>query len=70
LPGVTSVEHEGTQVVVAGKGNFVQAVSTTLAQRGVIAQGLRVDQASLEDAYLDLTAQKLPIADGPPGEDT
>jgi ABC-2 type transport system ATP-binding protein len=55
LSEVVTVHRDGSQVVITGTGNVVQAVSSLLAQRGVIAEDLRVDQTSLEDAYLDLT---------------
>jgi ABC-2 type transport system ATP-binding protein len=55
LPEVISVTHDGPQTVVRGTGNVVHAVTALLAQRHVIANDLRIDQASLEDAYLALT---------------
>jgi ABC-2 type transport system ATP-binding protein len=55
LPEVVAVDHSGSQVVVTGTGNVVQAVTALLAQRGVIAEDLRIEQRSLEDAYLALT---------------
>jgi ABC-2 type transport system ATP-binding protein len=59
LPDVVSVEHDGPQTVVTGTGNVVHAVTSLLAQRHVIAQDLRIEQASLEDAYLALTNDEL-----------
>jgi ABC-2 type transport system ATP-binding protein len=55
LPEVSSIAHDGPQMVVTGTGNVVHAVTALLAQRHVIANDLRIDQASLEDAYLALT---------------
>ena len=55
LPEVTSVSHEGQQIVVTGTGNVVHAVTSLLAQRRVIAEDLRIEQNTLEDAYLALT---------------
>ena len=55
LSEVVAVHRNGSQIVVTGTGNVVQAVSAILAQRDVIAEDLRVDQTSLEDAYLELT---------------
>lgn len=57
LPEVATVQREGTQVVITGTATVVQTVSSLLAQRGVIAENLQVKQTSLEDAYLELTAQ-------------
>jgi len=55
LPEVTSVRHRGPQIVITGDGNVVQAVTSLLARRRVIAEDLRIEQNSLEDAYLELT---------------
>ncbi|HSF86224.1 MAG TPA: ABC transporter ATP-binding protein [Acidimicrobiia bacterium] len=55
LPEVASVAHHGQQLEVAGTGNVVHAVTALLAQRRVIAEDLRIEQHTLEDAYLALT---------------
>ncbi len=55
LAEVTTVTRRGNQLVVNGTGNVVHAVTALLAQRGVIAEELRIEQSSLEDAYLALT---------------
>jgi len=55
LPEVIAVSHEGSQTIVTGTGNVVHAVTSLLAQRRIIAEELRVEQNSLEDAYLALT---------------
>jgi ABC-2 type transport system ATP-binding protein len=55
LPEVVAVEESGQHVVVTGTGNVVHAVTALLAQRNVIAGDLRIEQMSLEDAYLALT---------------
>ncbi len=57
LPEVVAVEHNGPQVVITGTGNVIQAVTALLTQRQVIAEELRIEQATLEDAYLALTGQ-------------
>jgi ABC-2 type transport system ATP-binding protein len=57
LPDVVAVERTGSQIVVTGTGNVVQAVTALLAHRGVTADGLRIEQRNLEDAYLALTDQ-------------
>ena len=57
LPEVTGVERGGPVVVVTGTGNVIHAVTSVLAQHQVVANDLRVEQASLDDAYLALTAQ-------------
>ena len=55
LADVTTVERHGPQVVVTGTEDVVTAVITALARSGVTARQLRVEQPSLEDAYLSLT---------------
>jgi ABC-2 type transport system ATP-binding protein len=59
LPEVRSMERRGAQIVVTGSGNVVHAVTSMLARNQIIAGDLRVEQASLDDAYLALTGKKL-----------
>jgi ABC-2 type transport system ATP-binding protein len=55
LPEVTSVERAGRQLVVTGTGNLLLAVTTVLAHNQVIAADLRVEQTTLDDAFVALT---------------
>ncbi|SEQ51645.1 ABC transporter ATP-binding protein [Lentzea albida] len=55
LPEVTSVSAVGEQLVVSGSENLLHAVTSLLARRQVVARQLRVDQVSLDDAYVELT---------------
>ena len=57
LPDVTSVIHRGEVVVVTGSDNALNAVTSVLARHQVVAQQLRVEQASLEDAFVALTGR-------------
>ncbi len=57
LPEVNDVNRAGPVVVVTGIGNLIHAVTSVLAQQGVVANDLRVEQANLDDAYLALTAR-------------
>jgi ABC-2 type transport system ATP-binding protein len=57
LPAVESVTRHGSQIELSGTAQLVQAVTTLLAQRQIIAGGLRIEQASLDDAFVSLTAQ-------------
>jgi ABC-2 type transport system ATP-binding protein len=57
LPEVTSVVRRGDGVVVTGTGNVLNAVISVLARNQIVAQQLRVDQANLEDAFLELTGR-------------
>ncbi|MGW6445110.1 ABC transporter ATP-binding protein [Lentzea sp. NPDC055074] len=55
LPEVTSVSSVGEQLVVNGSEDLLHAVTSLLARRQVVARQLRVDQVSLDDAYVELT---------------
>ncbi len=55
LPEVSALTRRGDQLVVTGTGNLVGAVVAALAQDGIVAEQLRVDQTSLEDAFVALT---------------
>lgn len=57
LPEVTSVEPTGSQLVVTGTGNLLLAVTTVLAQNNITAADLRVEQTSLDDAFVALTGR-------------
>jgi ABC-2 type transport system ATP-binding protein len=58
LPEVTSVARRGGQVHVTGTGDVLSAVTAVLARRGVVASQLRVEQASLDDAFVKMTAHR------------
>jgi ABC-2 type transport system ATP-binding protein len=60
LPDVTGVIHRGDVVVVTGNDNALNAVTSVLARNNVVAQQLRVEQASLEDAFVALTGTRVP----------
>ena len=55
LPEVRSVSRIGPQVVVTGSGNLLNAVVSTLARNQIVAAELRLEQASLDDAFVALT---------------
>jgi ABC-2 type transport system ATP-binding protein len=57
LPEVTSVTRRGGQVFVSGTGDVLSAVTGVLARRGVVAEQLRMEQASLDDAFVKLTGR-------------
>jgi ABC-2 type transport system ATP-binding protein len=59
LPEVTSVERAGSQLVVTGTGNLLLAVTTTLARHQVVAGDLRLEQTSLDDAFVALTGRTI-----------
>src|SRR5215469_10930775 len=57
LPEVTHLLHRGEVVVVTGNSNALNAVVSVLARNQIVAEQLRVEQASLEDAFLALTGK-------------
>jgi ABC-2 type transport system ATP-binding protein len=59
LPEVEAVEHRGPQVLVTGSSELVSAVILTLAAAGVTAGDVRVESATLEDAFVRLTGRHL-----------
>jgi ABC-2 type transport system ATP-binding protein len=59
LPEVRNLSLNGTQIVVTGTGNLINAVMTVLARHEIVAGDLRVEQASLDDAFVALTGRAL-----------
>ena len=59
LPEVREVRRHGRTVEVVGTGNLLHAVTSVLAARQIIAADLRVEQASLDDAFVQLTGRAL-----------
>jgi ABC-2 type transport system ATP-binding protein len=57
LPDVTGVTRRGDVVVVTGNSNALNAVTSVLARHQIVAQQLRVEQTSLEDAFVALTGR-------------
>ncbi|MFD7656957.1 ABC transporter ATP-binding protein [Actinosynnema sp. NPDC059797] len=57
LPEVASVRQVGDRLVVTGTGDLLLAVTTVLARHRVTAAGLRVEQPSLDDAFVALTGR-------------
>jgi ABC-2 type transport system ATP-binding protein len=65
LPEVTKVIHKGDAVVVTGTSKALNAVISVLARNDIVAEQLRVDQASLEDAFLSFTGKHSPDENDP-----
>ena len=63
LPEVTSVTRQGGQVLVAGTGNLLHAVTAVLARHQIVALELRVEQANLDDAFVALTGRPIDPTD-------
>ncbi len=59
LPDVHSVNTAGERVVVTGTDNVASAVIIALHEQEISAGKLRVDQPSLDDAFVALTAGKV-----------
>ncbi|TMR18616.1 ABC transporter ATP-binding protein [Nonomuraea turkmeniaca] len=59
VPEVREVRRSGEQVTVSGSGNLAPAVTLALAQHQIVPGDLRIEQATLDDAFLALTGRKL-----------
>ncbi len=59
LPEVESVAEVGRQLVVTGSGNLLHAVTSVLARNHIVAADLRVEQTTLDDAFVALTGRKI-----------
>jgi ABC-2 type transport system ATP-binding protein len=55
LPGLVSVEEQEGRITLRGTDETVNAVLSLLARQRVTALQLRVTDATLDDAFLDLT---------------
>ncbi|MFD6548991.1 ATP-binding cassette domain-containing protein [Streptomyces sp. SAS_267] len=55
LPALASVAHKDGRITLSGTDETVNAVITLLARHRVTARQLRVTDATLDDAFLDLT---------------
>ncbi|MEV5962580.1 ABC transporter ATP-binding protein [Kribbella sp. NPDC051952] len=58
LPALASVEHKDGRITLGGTDDTVNAVLSLLARRRITAHQLRVTDATLDDAFLDLTGAK------------
>jgi ABC-2 type transport system ATP-binding protein len=59
LPDVSSVTRRDELVIVNGNNNALNAVTAVLARNQIVAELLRVEQANLEDAFVELTGKRL-----------
>jgi ABC-2 type transport system ATP-binding protein len=57
MPEVDDVTRTGDQLVVTGTGNVLNSVMAELARHQIIAEMLRVEQTTLDDAFLALTGR-------------
>jgi ABC-2 type transport system ATP-binding protein len=58
LPGVTSIKHRGTRVVVDGSGDITTHVLYALLKAGITVMDVQVKSGNLEDAFVKLTQTK------------
>jgi ABC-2 type transport system ATP-binding protein len=63
LPDVTDVESTGDRWRVTGRGQLLSSVAGALARAHVVAEDLRVDQRTLDDAFVALTGRPSGSAD-------
>ncbi|MEU5962997.1 ABC transporter ATP-binding protein [Micromonospora parva] len=61
LPEVSAVQRTGSQVVVTGTGELLHAVTSVLARNQIVAADLRLEQSTLDDAFVELTGHR-PVA--------
>jgi ABC-2 type transport system ATP-binding protein len=59
LDEVSGISREGDLTVVTGTGNVLYAVVSLLARQQIVARQLRVEQKTLDDAFLALTGKPL-----------
>ncbi|HET8588176.1 MAG TPA: ABC transporter ATP-binding protein [Nakamurella sp.] len=64
LPDVHTASRSGDRIVVTGTDNVAGAVIAALLELGIAATKLRVDQPSLDDAFVALTRDDTPVAGG------
>jgi ABC-2 type transport system ATP-binding protein len=64
LPEVSSVTRRGELVIVNGNSNALNAVTAALARNQIVVERLRVEQASLEDAFVERTGKRLDATSG------
>ncbi|MEU1749354.1 ABC transporter ATP-binding protein [Micromonospora arida] len=58
LPEVSAVQRTGSQVVVTGTGDLLHAVTSVLARHQIVAADLRLEQSTLDDAFVELTGRQ------------
>ena len=57
LPEVRGVQEQGGRVVIEGSGDVVAAVIALLVQERIVPEQTRVEQSTLDDAFVALTAE-------------
>ncbi len=62
LPEVRDVRRHGERIVVEGAGDLVAAVIAMLVRDGVVPEQTRIEQSTLDDAFVALTADADAVA--------
>ncbi|PXY35880.1 ABC transporter ATP-binding protein [Prauserella flavalba] len=57
LPGVTGVREDDGEFLLSGTDEMLPAVTAELARRSVTVTALRLEEATLDDAYLAITGR-------------
>lgn len=57
VPGVERVSQACRRITVLGTGPLLAQVAASSVNHGIVPGDLEVSRASLEDAYLELTAE-------------
>jgi ABC-2 type transport system ATP-binding protein len=60
LDQVDELVRRGDEVHITGDGDVLGAVVSVLARAGIVAEGLRVTQPSLDDAFLAMVGHRAP----------
>ncbi|MEV4810678.1 ABC transporter ATP-binding protein [Micromonospora avicenniae] len=59
LPEVSAVTRSGGQLVVTGTGELLHAVTAVLARNQILVADLRLEQSTLDDAFVELTGRQI-----------
>lgn len=59
VDGVAVVERDGAEIVITGVGQFAPRVLTAVSAQGVTVTDMRVQEATLEDVFLNLTGRRM-----------
>jgi ABC-2 type transport system ATP-binding protein len=62
LPEVGDVRRHGERIVVEGAGDLVAGVIAALVRAGVVPEQTRIEQSTLDDAFVALTADADAVA--------
>ena len=55
VPGVSRVDRHGLRVIVEGGGPLLALVAAALVEHDIVPGDLRVEEPTLEEAFLELT---------------